>query len=234
MKIEVYPVHENYGGAYMNTCVKLAKNNLPEWYKDSHSYFGNLEDKKFLEKRMTIKKCMPVLDYMSNGINLYLPFTIFVQGTFPERAVYVNTEHHTEHLCGLGKHSKEQLQKFPISDTYDPQPLKINFPYVIKTPKKYSSIFIQPANELSDILFFPRGLVNTDNYLNQVNLPFFIKKDFEGTIDAGSHFMSIFFIKREDIDMSYMDYEDGKNMISEARSMVANWGKHFYKNSRFN
>lgn len=231
MKIEIYPVDEQYGGKYMETCIKPAYSELPDWYKSSNSYVGDIRDKNFLEKRMSIKKCIPVLDYMTTGINLYLPFSIFVYGKYPERSITDNVD--KNNMCGLSHHTAEQVQNFPVDKSYDPQPLKIDFPYVIKTPREYSSIYIQPINEYYDSLMFPRGLVNTDNYDNQVNFPFFIKKDFEGVIPAGTHFMSVFFIKRDELEISMKDFKDGESMIKQARSMVQNWGRYFYKNTRF-
>jgi hypothetical protein len=231
MKVEIYPAAEEYGGKYMQSCIKPASLDLPEWYKKSNSYVGDINDKKFLEKRMTMKKCIPILDFMTTGINLYLPFSIFVYGKYPERSITDNTNHSS--VCGLGHHDAGQVQRFPVDESYDPQPLKIDFPYIIKTPKEYSSIYIQPINEYYDSLMFPRALVNTDNYDNQVNFPFFIKKDFEGVIPAGTHFMSVFFVKRDPLEISMNSYEDGKSMIKQARTMVQNWGRHFYKNTRF-
>lgn len=231
MKIEIFPTHEDFGGKYMETCIKPAGSDIPDWYKNSESYFGSKNDKKFLEKRMTIKKCIPVFDYLNTGLNLYLPFSIFVNGRYPERTITTNSNYGG--LCGIGDHRIEQVQNFPLSSLYDPQPRKIEFPYVIKTPKGYSSIYVQPSNQYYDSWLFPRALVNTDNYDNQVNFPFFLKKDFEGTIPAGTHFMSIFFIKRDNLEISYKKYEDGESMIKQSRAMVVNWGKYFYKNTRF-
>ena len=182
-------------------------------------------------KRMSIKKCIPILEYMTTGLNLHLPFSIFVEGRYPERDIYTNVEN--DGIAKLGHHSIEQAQLFPIPDSYDIHPYKIDFPWMIETPNGYSSIYVQPQNELYDIMLFPRGLVNTDNYKNQVNFPFFLKKDFTGTIDAGTHFMSVFFIKREKEEFVFNEFEKGKDKILQAKSMVQNWGRHFYKNTRF-
>ena len=231
MKINIYPVDPRYGGEYMNACVKPASNDIPDWYKKSNSYVGDPSDKMYQPKRMSIKKCIPVLEYMTTGLNLYLPFSIFVEGRYPERDIYTNVEH--DGLAKMGHHSIDQAQLFPLPDSYDIQPHKIDFPWMIETPKGYSSIYVQPQNELYDTLLFPRGLVNTDNYKNQVNFPFFLKKDFTGTIDAGTHFMSVFFIKREKEEFVFNEFEKGREKILQAKSMVQNWGRHFYKNTRF-
>lgn len=231
MKINIYPSSNEFGGEYMKRCVKPAGKDIPEWYKNSESYFGDKNDKNFLHKRMTIKKCIPVLDYLNTGINLYTPFSIFVEGNYPERVVQTNTS--PESMGRLGKHFEEQVQKFPLPQSFDPTPRKIEFPYIIETPKGYSSIYVQPINEFYESLVFPRALVNTDNYSNQVNFPFFIKKDFSGTIPAETHFMSVFFIKREKEEIFYKEYEDISSRLAQTTAMVVNWGRNFYKNTRF-
>lgn len=231
LDVNIYPTEKTYDGDYMKFCIRPAEANLPEWYKKSSSYFGDTKDKRFFDKRMTVKKCIPVFDYLSTGLNLYLPFSFYSYGSYPERIIDADT-HGT--YCKLGMHDMNQVQKFPIDDSYDPLPRKIDFPYMIETPKGYSSLYIQPQNEYSETLLFPSGLVNTDNYKNQVNFPFFIKKDFTGEVPAGTHFMSVFFIKRDKINLKYKEYENGIDKISQARAMVQNWGRHFYKNTRFN
>jgi hypothetical protein len=231
VKINIYPTDPSFGGDYMKFCIRKASENLPEWYKQSNSYHGDENDKRLLNRRMTMKKCMPIFDYLTNGVHLYLPFTFFVYGKYPERIVDADT---SSEYCKIGMHTPEQVQKFPLPDSYDQTARKIDFPYLIETPKGYSSVYVQPTNEYSDSLFFPRALVSTDNYKNQVNFPFFIKKDFEGEVPAGTHFMSILFVKREELELSYMDYKDGSDKIMQARAMTQNWVKHFYKNIRFN
>lgn len=232
MKINIYPTDENYGGEYITRCIKPASENIPEWYKTSHSYIGDLKDKTRLHERMTMKKCIPILDLLSSGINLYLPFTIFVEGKYPERVVYCNNSENIP--ASISHHDEQQVQNFPLPKSFDRHPYKINFPYVIETPKGYSSLYIQPQNELYDKLFFPRALVNTDNYSNQVNFPFFVAKDFEGTIEAETHFLTVMFVKREKEEIIYNSYNSGKEKILAGAALVQSWGRGFYKKNRFN
>ena len=231
MKIDIYPVDPRYGGDYMQKCVRLAESEIPEWYKKSRSYMsGGKFDVMPPHEKQTVKRCIPVFDYLTTGINLYLPFTIYVHGKYPERTFNCNTVE--PDICGLGSHNINQIQDFPLPIEFDPNPKKINFPYLIKAPKGYSAIYVQPINELSDKLLFPRGLVNVDKYNTQVNFPFFIKKDFEGYINAESHFMSVFFIKREKLSLNFKEYENAKGSILQSNTMIQNWGKNFYRDNK--
>lgn len=232
MKIDIYPVDEKYGGEYMEKCIGLADSDIPEWYKKSRGYMNESKFKNLSpHEKQTIKRCIPVFDYLTTGINLYLPFTIYVNGKYPERTFNCNTVE--PDICGLGGHLSEQVQDFPLPLEYDPRPKKINFPYVIKAPRGYSAIYVQPINELSDTLLFPRGLINVDKWNTQVNFPFFIKKDFEGYINAESHFMTVFFVKREKLSLNFNDHKKSNGFIEQSNTMVQNWGKNFYRDNRF-
>lgn len=231
MQINVYPVSEEFGGDYMKFCVRKSENNLPDWYKMSQSYVGEKEDKTFLHKRMSIKKCMPVFDFLSYGLDLHLPFTIFGEGDYPERKVYSNAK--DSPYCQLSSHPQEQAQLLPVPQDYESQPYKIDFPYMIESPRGYSAIYVQPMSEFSKNALFIPGLVNTDNYKNQVNFPFLLKKSFKGQIPAGEQFMKVFFFKRENLEVFYKEYEEGSSKIKQARTQVVNWGRYFYKSTRF-
>ncbi len=215
---------KDFAGDYANFCVRPAT--LPKWLKESSNYSGDHRDKTNLRHRMTVKKCIPVFDYFNNGINLHLPATMFLEGKYPNR----NIEYPTlEPGSLLSHHGDEQKQKMPIDSSWEDHIYKLEFPYYIETPKGYSSLYI-PARPFYDfpLLFIP-ALVQTDKYKNSVNFPFFASKSFSGEIEAGTHFMSIFFVKRNDVNLNYKTYEEGQKVVSAMKSMVHNWGRAFYK-----
>lgn len=228
MKVNIYPVKNEYGGDFMNFCVREARHNLPQWYKESNSFVGDPKSSRAKDKSMTVKKCIPVLDFLSTGLTLHLPFTIYSTGIYPNKDI---SENLNENDCKLGTHHPEQLQKFPISSEYDPYPLKIDFPFSIEAPDGYSAVFIG-SNPYKDWpLYFIPGIVETDKYKNVVNFPFVIKKDFEGKIDAGTEFMKVFFIKREDLELEYKKASEER---FSQNILVRSFGAGFYKKLKLN
>jgi len=229
MKINIYPLDDSVGGELMRFCIREAKTELPEWYKESNSYTENVNTAYGRDKHMTVKKCMPVLDYLSLGINLHTPSAIYVEGKYPNSSV---TYASNDPLIALSSHHQDQTQKFPIPLNYDPKPLKIEFPFSIEPPPGYSSLFIGANEHKNFPLLFPSAIVETDRYRAPVNFPFFVRKDFEGKIEAGTLFMKVVFVKRESLSVNYKDAkEDGGRMYQHIK-MVGAFGSGFYKKLR--
>ncbi|MGA1048997.1 MAG: hypothetical protein ACO3UU_13400, partial [Minisyncoccia bacterium] len=181
MDINIYPVEEIYDGNLMSLCIRRADENLPEWYKKSKSYIdGTSQTHK--DKGQTIKRCMPIFDYLSAGINLHLPFSIYSSGIGLNKQVTSSTENFN---CKLGHHSPEQKQLFPISTDYHYQPFKVDFPFYIEAPSGYSAVYIPYYPYEGYPLLFIGATVQVDKYKAPVNFPFLIRSDFEGKIDAG-------------------------------------------------
>ena len=229
MEINVYPLDDSVGGDLMQFCIKEAKAELPEWYRDSSSYTKDVNTPHGRDKHMTIKKCMPVLDYLSLGLNLHTPSAIYVEGEYPNNSVTCASN---DPLISLSSHHQDQTQKFPISSNYDPKPLKIEFPFSIETPSGYSSVFIAANDQKNFPLLFPSGMVQTDKYRAPVNFPFFVRKDFEGKIDAGTLFMKVLFVKREDVSVNYKEAKEDNSRMFQHMKMVTAFGSGFYKKLR--
>lgn len=231
MNVNIYPMDESLGGDLMKFCIREARVELPDWYKSSNSYTEESNTPFKKDRRMTMKKCMPIVDYLSTGINLHTPYAIYAEGTYPNRLVESAS---SEEMFKISQHSINQVQKMPIPEEYDPVPLKIEFPYSIETPLGFSSMFLGYSDQKDFPLMFPTAIVQTDKYRAPVNFPFFIRKDFQGKIDAGSMFMKVIFIKRESFDINYMNASDDKGRILQHRKMVGAFGSGFYKKLRLN
>ena len=231
MEVNVYPLEESFGGDFMEFCIKESKAQLPSWYKESNSYTIDAKTPFEKDKHMTMKKCMPILDYLSLGLNLYTPSTIYAEGIYPNRNVFSASHDPAIQISG---HHADQKQNMPIPEGYEPSPLKIEFPYLIETPKGYSSLFIGYNEEKDFPFLFPSALVETDKYKAPTNFPFFIRKDFQGKIDAGTLFMKVIFVKRVDIVLNYKKAKDIEGKILQHRKMVQAFGSGFYKKLRLN
>lgn len=210
----------------MKYAIREAAYDLPDWYKKSKSYGDFPDPALHKDKKMTIKKCMPVLDYLSTGVNLHLPFAIYAHGRGLNKMVTSSLNHHN---CKIGHHSPTQVQEFPVSDEWMTQPYKIDFPFVIEAPSGFSCLYVPQYPYPDYPLLFPAAMVQTDKYRAPVNFPFFIKNDFEGKIDAGTLFMKIVFVKREKMDVVYNEHGADNGRMLQYRQMVESWGSGFYK-----
>jgi hypothetical protein len=70
--------------------------------------------------------------------------------------------------------------------------------YQIKLPKGYSLLLTHPFNRFDLPFTTLTGIADADYGMQQGNVPFFIKEDFEGIIPAGTPMFQILPFKRED------------------------------------
>lgn len=170
---------------------KPAKNFLADWYKQTPSRVNNLP-RKIVDSRSpaTVKKCVPVFDYLTAGYVIPTHCDIYVERSgqdqifhFPEGDV-------------IGWHPAVQVEKHPMTRN-SPVP-KIISPWAIKTPRNYSCLFVPPGH-MGNIYFNTlEGYVDTDTYLGPVNYLFTMRdKNFEGMIPAGTPIVQVIPVRRE-------------------------------------
>ena len=184
-----------------------AKDILPEWYKKQNRYTGG---QKIMSPDVgmfntTIKACMPIFDLITAGYIIKTPADIYVsknEDGSPKFSWAING-----FVC-VESHTPLQYDSFNIPKEFYPIGYKFINTWIAKTPKGYSSIFISPI--LRDDLPFEclPAIVDTDKHPIPVNFPFFIRKDFEGIIPAGTPIIQIIPFKRESWKIKVNGYND--------------------------
>lgn len=163
---------------------------VPDWYKNTSSYIGG-EKKPNGESgtNATIKRCMPVFDAITAGYIIESPADVFV-------SIKDGVQWFEWSDFGL-------ISFHPITQALD-HPAKKPFaypkwsnPWAIKTPKGYSTLFVQPFHRESVFTILP-GIVDTDQYTAPVNFPFVINDpEFEGLIPKGTPIAQVIPFKRD-------------------------------------
>ena len=182
------------------------KFNIPNWYKElEHSVSSK-----------TVKGCMPFLDSLTTGYLLKLPVDLSLEHNFiddNERKSNlvsglnpVNDLIHTMNLNlkGIDEiHPTYQLgNKCPIVHKNKDLPIqKILNPWIIKTPKNYSCLFLPPMNNTDDRFSIIPAIVDTDNFSSEINFPFVVNGDkypiLKTVIKAGTPFVQIIPFERK-------------------------------------
>lgn len=178
---------------------------LPEWYKKM-SPFTNGQKPTFAPdgtKNLTVKRCNPVGDALSAGYFLVLENTISVtnNGTDNPDLVW-----HRGGEKFISTHGKEQISPDLIPAGFSSQPLKFKNDWSIQTPKGYSVLITHPLNRNAEPFLTLSGIVDTDTYDTSIQLPFLIRKDFEGLIQAGTPIAQVIPFKREIWNSSFLEY----------------------------
>jgi len=175
---------------------------IPDWYKNIPL---DLEyDENYVKKEgiSTIKRCIPVLDYMTNGYVLVNPLHTSAKTLLDEQGIRT-VEHWSIDQDYISAHPYSQCPV--VMDGERSHYFKISNPWKVKTPPGYSCFFYQPYYGLNqDYDLFP-GIVDTDKHDDTVNLVGLAKRNFE--LMPGDPLMIVFPFKRDNWE-SEIKYED--------------------------
>jgi hypothetical protein len=171
---------------------------IPDWFKALPMSLGPEHGVTDHFDNGTIKKCMPFLDAMTAGY--IIPLAADVEFESNEDATSVSWFSKFQKTI-IELHGPQQItsDKSPNPLGHMP-PLKfINF-WKIKTPPGWSTLFLPPLNRPDPRFMCYSGLVDTDNYNNFINFPFFFTQpNFVGVLKAGTPLIQAIPIKRESL-----------------------------------
>jgi hypothetical protein len=170
-----------------------AAKNMPKWWKDIPLY-GNSENKLTLDPHatVTVKRCVPTIDILTAGyyVPLWSDIIVDQQDGFP--LIKWNSE--IQMIDTWGKH---QVNSFKIIDGYSKVFFKNFHGWTIRTPPGWSSMFIHPV-AYPDLPFYSiSGIVDTDVYDGEINVPFVVKNNFKGIIEKDTPMFQVIPFKRE-------------------------------------
>lgn len=179
---------------------------IPEYYKNLKSTVSGEPDKG------TLKRCVPFLEALSAGYIIPLWADVFIRSNGNELNVMFPPAFQQDKM--LEAHQAEQVAGYPLSNLpYGNIPLKLMNPWIVKTPPGVSCIFTQPLNHLETRIKLFDGIVDTDNYYHNVNLPFVVMVgDGEYFIPKGTPIVQIIPIRREKLSSSVGEIDKKKNI----------------------
>jgi len=183
---------------------------IPEWLKKTESYIGR--KKKVYpngQTLATIKRCMPVFDAITSGYLLLLPADLYVSQVDGKPYYSWNSYDLVQF------HISDQASLHP--DTSENSVPKFINPWGIKTPKGYSTLFVNPMHRELPFNILP-GVVDTDKYTQPVNFPFTLRDEkFEGLIPKGTPIAQVIPFKRDSWEMSIGKEKDLDEMLLEKK-----------------
>jgi len=194
VKINFYPAQEDVFGIIDEPVPAI--NMLPDWYKSMSPRIDKSKAKMLKDtgKNVTIKKCIPVFDAISGGYLITLPCDVIFN---PKDEGYIFDYQWNSNFSAVSQHGQEQIRGLPVPEGFDSKPLKWMNPWVIETPKGYSSWITHPSGRYDLPFTTMTGFVDTDKHPMPVNFPFFLKKDFVGVIKMGTPIAQIIPMKRD-------------------------------------
>jgi hypothetical protein len=185
---------------------QLASKFIPNWYKDLESYIsGEKKPDGQGGNSATAKRCMPIFDSITAGYIIVSPADVWV--SIKEGVQFFEWSS----LDLIKFHPIAQAPNHPARKPHD-YPKWINY-WGIRTPKGYSTMFVQPFHRESVFTILP-GIVDTDEYYAPVNFPMVINDPgFEGLIPKGTPIAQIIPFKRDSWEMKFGDKKELKELI---------------------
>lgn len=199
---------------------------IPKWFqKFPQLKNGNKKFELDLQggSNQTVKACNPFLDALTTGYAIVLDadLVVNVENNIPKISWREGGKNFIE------THDNFQVPKELFGEGYYSQALKFITSWIAKTPKGYSLVYTHPLNR-TDLPFYTfAGVVESDSFERAVNLPFLLKKNFEGIIPAGTPIAQVIPIKRETWTHNFKEYNDSnfkKNQLA-----LFTRAKNYYK-----
>jgi hypothetical protein len=205
---------------------------VPDWYKAQP---GSIDDEKFLPHgnvSSTVKRCMPIFDYMTSGYILPMPCDIYIDATNPEKlewSVPLSLKPFAPDM--IASHAYEQYSHYPIDySRYHKQLFRVMPFWAVGTPEGYSTMFMHPVHKDPLPFLALGGIIDTDKFISDGHLSFLVEKNFKGVIKQGTPFVQVVPFKREPWEMEIVPTEASAPIFKTQRLSVRSTFMNGYKN----
>lgn len=174
---------------------------MPEWFKSAAPFEINPETKEpYINPAggpvKTFRACPGLLDIFITGYMYVTPCKI----TFKKNSngvTIVKTESGYEDFVG----PRTPMKEFPVPEGYNDFHFHWYPNWAPSVPEGYSVMYLHPINRFDLPFITTSAIIDNDKMDTSGLVPFFVKKDFEGTIPAGTPYMQLIPYKREDWKM---------------------------------
>lgn len=211
---------------------KPIKASIPQWWKDGETEIEVSPD----STSSGMKTCVPFMEIMMTGYVLVTPFDIYI--TKDENGdIAIRWQGPEKVYQGfIGERPKELGHTIPRPAGHNPNGFTWSSQWSWKTPRGYSTFVTHPFNR-HDLPFTTlNGIIDSDKFHANGNIPFFLKENYEGIIPAGTPFAQIYPFKRDKwkswIDDSLNDRITNKQALI-LREEGKSYKKRFWQKKEF-
>lgn len=167
---------------------------IPDWYKKLPAIHDKVPGYMETGENPTIKKCMPVLDYLTTGYVIKNTYQVCVQPTLDAKGFVDYTV-----LCAdqeyVARHPWHQVKVQTSGENR--HFIKFQHGWVIKTPPGYSCMIYQPHYIYRKEFTILPAIVDTDKHNDVVVLVASVESREAFTIKSGDPLAVVFPFKRE-------------------------------------
>lgn len=206
---------------------------IPDWYRElplsiiecSYKDMHRLGNKT----RFSVKGCVPVLDYLTNGyvLRLHTDVGFTVEQVNGEENIWWYTGNGPE-CISMHHHVQMPIHIEGVKKVY----IKFNLPWTIKVPSGYSCLFYQPEFLFNEHLRLLPAIVDCDGYNHQVSFPGYLLKQGSFKLEAGTPLMIVMPYKRDEW-ASKIELTSGSNPNPITRYFERGYKKLFHNKKSF-
>lgn len=212
---------------------KPAKLYIPEWYKQIPATKDiEFRDGNLINDIGAVKRCMPFLDSLTTG---------YIQESWCDIHIHnrnnIITYTHSAPPTIMAARDRKALT---ISEKYYALEFTWRMPWAPKLPKGYSAMYTHPLNRIDLPFTTTSGIVDSDLFFHTSegggNYPFYIEKDFEGIIPAGTPMYQIIPIKRESWKSSPIPFNEDDSIRRDRvvrRHFFNSYKKQFWQKKSY-
>jgi hypothetical protein len=206
------------------TPIVPASKTLPDWYKKASILKEG--DPPFAAQH--IKSCLPFFDAMTQGYIVPLWSDVHVRTDIDGETgqlgpIFTWKDENTV----IEAHVPTQTEGMPVMEgtkATGGRAFKFANPWLIETPKGYSTLFVAPLNNCNPNFQMISAIVATDSYMNQILFPFIWTgpEDYEGVITRGTPLIQLIPFKRDDFQHELRTFnEDDQNLMKSTRTRIS-------------
>jgi len=166
---------------------------VPEWYRLGES---EISEPHSGGHTAGMKTCAPFLDVMLTGYVLLTPFDIYV-GKNEDGTQDIRWNGPQEWNGFIGERPVELGATIPRPAGHSPNGLVWSSKWGWKTPRGWSTIVTHPYNRFDLPFTTLSGVIDSDKFISNGNIPFFIKEGWTGVIPGGTPYAQIIPFKRK-------------------------------------
>ena len=183
-----------YGKQFFYTPkLEPAKNFIPNWYKNIMPV--DTKNIKQLPARLNVKSCVPFLDSFMSGYMIILPMDIAVQKDPITKEPVITWS--VKEYSPVGVRDEWSTPNMEAPAGHERSHFVWSTQTSIKLPKGYSCLYTHPLNRYDLPFITLSGIIDGDSMVARGNIPFYIRKDFEGIIKKGTPIIQVIPFKRE-------------------------------------
>jgi len=226
-------IHTNKTNYKTENKIKPSKEFKPKWYVDSPFYVDENNNKSSIkinngEVNATFKKCIPMIDAINIGYMVELKADVIVQDNNNE--IFNIAWKSKKNIFDLHGNNTKLIE---APENYHSHVVKYTWGVLPKTPKGYSTLVIEPLGFNNLVFKQIPAVVDTDKNNLQFALPMFVKKNFNGVVEAGTPLAQLIPFKKENWKSLQSYMKDGKYEMLEEIGFNKKIKNH-YSNNTFN